>query len=185
MGMVTAFPRTGQDTCVFFPQFWEKCGIPFNGNFNDLSIARESSFQSFLSLQNLPLPGESCDCKDKAVLWETIPCPLGSPLWSVLKWRAEGQILWSKVITRKKRKCDLSSPNYGSECRDPRPGVCSLPPRLFFFLDVKQSHKCDSWSVGILAMIYAAYNDCLLLCIRAVFIFWLNAPRNINLCILS
>lgn len=33
--------------------------------------------------------------------------------------------------SEKERKHDLSSPNYGSEHRDPRPGAWSLPPRLF------------------------------------------------------
>lgn len=51
---------------VFSSQFWEKCEVSLNGNYNDLSTARESSFQSFLSLQTRPLPGDSSDRKDKA-----------------------------------------------------------------------------------------------------------------------
>lgn len=140
----------------FLSEFWEESGLSLNGNFNDLRTARESSFQSFLSRQNRPLPGDSSDHKDQAVSWETIPCPLGAPLWSGLKWRAEGQILWSKAIARKKGSMTrvplIMALN--TEIQGLGSGLCPHTVLVFFFfLDVKQSLKCDSWFVDILAMI--------------------------------
>lgn len=66
--MDPAFPRAGQDAWFFSSQFWEKCEVSFNGSYNDLSTAKESSFQSFLSLQARPLAGASSDRRDKAAL---------------------------------------------------------------------------------------------------------------------
>lgn len=80
--------------------------------------------------------------------------------------------------SKKERKHDLSSPNYGSEHRDPRPGALVFAPTPFLFLDVKQSPKCDSWSVGILTMMCAA---CLLLCIRTLLILWLNFTHDLSI----
>lgn len=68
LGMDPAFPRVGQDAWYFPSQFWEKCEVSLNGNYNDLSRAKESSFQSFLSLQTPALAGDSSDRKDKAAL---------------------------------------------------------------------------------------------------------------------
>lgn len=53
---------------VFFSQFWEKCEVSLNGNYKDLSTAKESSLQSFLFLLTQPLSGESFDWKYKAAL---------------------------------------------------------------------------------------------------------------------
>lgn len=68
LGVDPAFPRAGQDAWFFSSQFWGKCEVSLNGSYNDLSTAKDSSFQSFLSLQTRPLAGDSSDGKDKAAL---------------------------------------------------------------------------------------------------------------------
>lgn len=68
LGMDPAFPRADQHAQFFFPPFWEKCKVSLNGSYNDLSTDKESSFQSFLSLQTRHLAGASSDHKDKAAL---------------------------------------------------------------------------------------------------------------------
>lgn len=102
IGNRLCFSKNWSRGLLFLPEFWAKCRVSLNSSFNDPSTSRESSFQPSLSLKHWLRPADSSDHRDKAVLWEAIPCPLGSPLWSVPKWREEGHILWSKAIARKK-----------------------------------------------------------------------------------
>lgn len=128
--MDPAFPRAGQDAWFFSSQFWEKCEVSFNGSYNDLSTAKESSFQSFLSLQADLLQEPALIAEIRLLCKKPSPAPWGLHC-EVCRNEEQKEDPLVQSDSEKERKHDLSSPNYGSEHRDPRPGAWSLPPRLF------------------------------------------------------